>query len=93
MTHDLTTQRQLLDRLVLAGYLSVARYLAARTAVADVPARRAVCANHAHRQALVFGPDHVTPLCGPCGFDAHAAEGSAAPDAEVSALKERTADA
>lgn len=91
MNQDLTTQRQLLDRLVLAGYLSVARYLAARAAVADVPARRAVCAYHATRTALVFGPDHVTPLCGPCGFDAHAAEVSAGAAAEVSALKERTA--
>lgn len=90
MNHDLTTQRQMLDRLVLAGLTTVARYLAARAAVADVAARRVVCVNHPTRQALVLGPDHVTPLCGPCGFDAHAAETSAVPDAETSALKEMT---
>ena len=88
---DLTTQRQLLDRLVLDRLVTVARYLAARQAVADVPARRAVCAHHADRQALVMAPDHVTPLCGPCGLAAHA-EGSA-DNAEGSALRERTADA
>lgn len=93
MSPDLTTQRQLLDRLVLAGFLSVARYLAARTAVADVPAQRAVCAHHPARTALVLGPDHITPLCGPCGFAAYDAESSAGADAEGSALRERTTNA
>lgn len=86
---DMTHQRQMLDRLVLAGLTSVARYLAARAAVADVAARRTVCVNHPARQALVIGPDHVTPLCGLCALAARA-ETSAPTDAETSARQEMT---
>ena len=56
MNQDLTTQRQLLDRLVLDRLLTVARYLAARRPSPMCPARRPVCANHADRQALVMAP-------------------------------------
>jgi hypothetical protein len=65
----LAAQRQLLDRLVLAGLLPKDRYLAQRVLIADAP--RVCCAYHAGVAALVYGPDEQTPLCGPCGVEAY----------------------
>lgn len=66
----LARQRALLDRLLTAGLLPIARYLRARTQVADVrvPPR---CAHHPRVVALIYGPDNQTPLCGPCGLAAY----------------------
>lgn len=73
----LADQRQLLDRLVLAGLLPAERYLAERMLIADAASVR--CAQHPAVVALIYGPDEHTPLCGPCAVTAYQA-----------ALKERT---
>lgn len=67
----LAAQRQLLDRLVLAGLLTPQRYLAERVLIAEAP--RICCAYHSNRAALIYGPDEHTPLCGPCGVEAYQA--------------------
>lgn len=65
----LTSQRRLLDQLLLAGMVPYWRYLRERQALADAPQIR--CAHHPHVGALVYGPDERTPLCGACGLAAY----------------------
>lgn len=70
MAATLARQRALLDRLLRAGLLPLARYLAARAQIAD-EAPLCCCVHHPRRPAHIYAPDDVTPLCGECAVVAY----------------------